>query len=156
MQTIEVDDSVYQFLESKVQGFGDSPNVVLRRLLGIGAPKLQAARPVETKSPQAGPKRGKAPKANLRDLVRVGSLSEGQVLYLHDYRGTKVSGVQAHIRGNDLECKGQIKSMSALACDYMKTQGYDNDSYRGPEHWFTAQGRSVKDLWDEYLKAFPK
>ena len=156
MQKIEVDDSVYQFLESKVQGFGDSPNVVLRRLLGIGTPKLQASKPVATKSPSAGLKRGKAPKANLQDLVRVGSLSEGQVLYLHDYRGTKINGVQAHIRGNGLECKGKIQSMSALARDHMKTQGYDNNSYRGPEHWFTAQGRSIKDLWDEYLKAFPK
>ncbi len=156
MQKIEVDDSVYQFLESKVQGFGDSPNFVLRRLLGIGTAKLQASKPVETKSSHAASKRGKAPKANLRDLVRVGSLAEGQVLYLHDYRGAKVGGVQAHIRGNDLDCKGQIQSMSALARDHMKIQGYDNDSYRGPEHWFTAQGRSVKDLWDEYLKAFPK
>ncbi|MDQ1362750.1 MAG: SeqA protein [Pseudomonadota bacterium] len=156
MQKIEVDDNVYQFLESKVQGFGDSPNIVLRRLLGIGTPKLQASKPVATKSPSAGSKRGKAPKANLQDLVRIGSLSEGQVLYLHDYRGTKISGVQAYIRGNDLECEGKMQSMSALARDHMKNQGYDNDSYRGPEHWFTAQGRSIKDLWDEYLKEFPK
>jgi hypothetical protein len=156
VQKIDVDDSVYQFLESKVQGFGDTPNVVLKRLLGIGTPKLQASNSIEIRSPKAGSMRGKAPKANFRDLVRAGSLSEGQVLYLHDYRGAKVSGVQAHIHGNDLECEGKIQSMSALARNHMKIQGYDNDSYRGPEHWFTAQGRSVKDLWDEYLKVFSK
>ena len=155
MYKIEVDESVYKFLERKVQGFGDTPNVVLRRLLGIGTLVSQPPKPVETKLPQKG-KRSKAPKANFRDLVRVGSLSEGQVLYLHDYRGSKINGVQAHIQGNDLEYKGQLHSMSALARDQMKIQGYDNDSYRGPEHWFTAQGRSIKDLWDEYLKTFPK
>lgn len=156
MRKIEVDDAVYQFLESKVQGFGDSPNLVLKRLLGIGTLKQEPSKPVEISAAKVGAIRGKAPKANLRDLVRVGSLSEGQVLYLHDYRGTKISGVQANIRANDLESKGKLQSMSALAREHMKIQGYDNDSYRGPEHWFTAQGRSVKDLWDEYLKAFPK
>ncbi|HET7062045.1 MAG TPA: hypothetical protein VFI43_07690 [Nitrosospira sp.] len=156
MQKIDVDDDVYQFLESKVQGFGDTPNTVLRRLLGIGASKLQASNSGDIKHPHATSMRGKAPKANLRDLVRVGSLSEGQVLYLHDYRGTKVGGVEACIHGNNLEYKGQIQSMSALARAHMKIQGYDNDSYRGPEHWFTAQGQSVKDLWIEYLKAFPR
>jgi negative regulator of replication initiation len=69
MKKIDVDDDVYQFLESKIQRFGDTPSIVLRRLLGIGAPEPQAANRVESKSPQAGPTRGKARKANLQDLV---------------------------------------------------------------------------------------
>ena len=155
MRSIEVDDDVYKSLETRVQGFGDTPNLVLRRLLGIGSvvavatPRLTGGEAVPQKH-----KRGKAPKTNLRDLVRVGSLSEGQVLFMHDYQSNRIDGVQATIRGNDLEYKGNVYSMSALACEHMKSQGYDSDSYRGPQFWYTAQGKSVKELWDEYLKAF--
>jgi hypothetical protein len=156
MRSIEVDDEVYHALESKVRGFGDTPNLVLRRLLGIGsAPSAALApRPSTPKAPAQQRKRGKAPKTNLRDLVRIGSLSEGQVLFMHDYQGNKINGVQAAVRGNDLEYKGNIYSMSALTREVMKKQGYDSDSYRGPQFWYTVQGKSVKELWDEYLKAF--
>lgn len=156
MRSIEVDDEVYSTLESKVQGFGDTPNFVLRRLLGIGPATITAlaSRPSVPKAPTQKRKRGKAPKTNLRDLVRVGSLSEGQMLFMHDYQGSKINGVQAAVHGNDLEYKGHIYSMSALTREVMKKQGYDSDSYRGPQFWYTAQGKSVKELWDEYLKAF--
>lgn len=158
MRTIEVDDEVYSTLESKVQGFGDTPNFVLRRLLGIRSTPSTAtapgSQPTVPKAPAQKHKRGKAPKTNLRDLVRVGSLSEGQMLFMHDYQGNKINGVQATVRGNDLEYKGNIYSMSALTREVMKKQGYDSDSYRGPQFWYTAQGKSVKELWDEYLMAF--
>jgi hypothetical protein len=157
MPSIEVDVDVYKFLESKVQGFGDTPNAVLRRFLGISA--ITTKNPSPLSSPSRAPlktQRGKAPKTNLRDLVRVGSLKEGQALFLHDYQGNKIDGVQALIRGNDLEYKGRTYSMSALTRDFMKSKGYDSESYRGPQFWFTAQGRSVKDLWDEYLRVLGK
>ncbi len=155
MRSIEVDEDVYSTLEGKVLGFGDTPNFVLRRLLGIGPPSTApTARPPAVKAPAQTHKRGKAPKTNLRDLVRVGSMSEGQVLFMHDYQGNKINGAQASVRGNDLEYKGSIYSMSALTREFMKKQGYDSDSYRGPQFWYTAQGKSVKDLWDKYLKAF--
>ncbi|MGE0116090.1 MAG: hypothetical protein AB7T07_14560 [Steroidobacteraceae bacterium] len=155
MRSIEVDDEVYKLLEGKVQSFGDSPNLVLKRLLGIELPATALPTPQSplSRSPVRKHKRGKAPKTNLRDLIRVGSLSEGQVLFMHDYQGNKISGVQAIIRGNDLEYKGNMYSMSALALKHMKSQGYDSNSYRGPQFWYTAQGKSVKELWDEYLKA---
>jgi len=155
MPTIEVDVDVYKFLESKVQGFGDTPNSVLRRFLGVSSGVAVGA-PSTPRVTSPRKHRGKAPKTNLRDLVRVGSLTEGQVLFFHDYQGNKINGVQALIRGNDLEYKGNTYSMSALACNLMKGQGYQSDSYRGPQFWFTAQGRSVKELWDEYLKVLGK
>jgi hypothetical protein len=149
MRKIEVDDEVYGWLEKQVQGFGETPNAVLRRLLGIG---VNTARP--STSPLAGSKssRGKAPKTDLKKLVRAKMLSEGQLLYFHDYQGKKVNGIQARLNGNKLEHKGRLYSMSALTRDVMKSQGYENESYRGPQFWYTAAGISVKDLWDEYLK----
>lgn len=155
MRSIEVDDDVYTTLEAKVRGFGDTPNLVLKRLLGVGAlSQPQVTKPIAVYAPSQKRKRGKAPKTNLRDLVRVGSLSEGQVLFMHDYQGNKINAVEASIRGNDLEYKGNIYSMSALSKEVMKKQGYDSDSYRGPQFWYTGHGKSVKELWDEYLKAF--
>jgi hypothetical protein len=157
MRNVELDDDVFQALERRVQGFGDTPNLVVRRLLGI-APLVATpkAEPKPSNVSTQKHKRGKAPKTNLRDLVRVGSLSEGQVLFMRDYQGNEIKGVQATVRGNDLEFKGNIYSMSALTRQHMKSQGYDSDSYRGPQFWYTAKGKSVKELWDEYLKAFAK
>ncbi len=37
MTTIRVDQDVYRELESRIGGFGDTPNLVLRRLLGLDA-----------------------------------------------------------------------------------------------------------------------
>lgn len=152
MRTIEVDDAVYRALEIRVRSFGETPNTVLRREFGIDA---VSAPPNVDRSPSNGatckPKRGKARKANLRDLVRAGSLADGQVLFMHDYQGNRVDGVQAKVRGKDLEYEGSIYSMSALTREHMKRQGYESDSYRGPQFWYTAQGTSVKNLWDEYL-----
>jgi hypothetical protein len=36
--TIRVDEEVYRELESRIQSFGDTPNLVLRRLLGLERP----------------------------------------------------------------------------------------------------------------------
>lgn len=37
MLTIEIDDDVYGMLEKSVQGFNETPNAVLRRLLAVGS-----------------------------------------------------------------------------------------------------------------------
>ena len=156
MRSIEIDNDVYSFLEAKVQGFDDTPNFVLRRLLGITtAPSEEASSrpPVPIPSKQKR-KRGKAPKTNLRELVRIGSLSEGQTLYMHDYQCIRISGAEAEVRGNNLEYNGKLYSMSALTRDIMKKQGYGSNSYRGPQFWYTAQGECIKDMWDEYLREF--
>lgn len=153
MHTIQVDDEVYRILESRVQGFGETPNKVLRREFGIDtgySPSTEAQRLSNGSSPK--PNGSKAPKASLRELVRVGRLAEGQELFMHDYQGNRIDGVKAEVRGNDLEHEGRICSMSALAREHMRRRGYESDSYRGPHFWHTAEGKSVKDLWDEYLR----
>lgn len=152
MRMIEVDKEVYGWLEKQVQGFSDTPNAVLRRLLGIGTgatalPRLSEAPPTSSRNA-----RSKAPKTNLKELTRAKMLSEGQMLYLRDYQAKPVLGVHAVIRSNSLEYRGRLYSMSALTRELMKDQGYANDSYRGPQFWYTADGKSIKDIWDTYLK----
>ena len=61
-------------------------------------------------------------------------------------------GIQANIRGNQLDYKGEIISMSALTKKIMKEHGYQSDAYRGPKFWYTSDGKSVSELWEEYLK----
>ena len=154
MPTIEVDDGLYTYLESKILGFGDTPSTVLRRELGLMAkpptvlPTSNDTALAHTATPLA---RSRAPKTRLSELVEVGKLKQGQTLYFHDYQGKKVEGIVATVRGDHLVYKGVGRSMSELTGALMKERGYSNDSYRGPDFWFTADGRSVRDLWDEHL-----
>lgn len=155
MQRIEVDDEVYRALENRVRSFGETPNSVLRREFGIDT----APTPPNFGGPPRAAKkgrRGKAPKASLHYLVLTGSLADGQLLFMHDYQGNRIDGVKAKVRGKNLEYEGGIYSMSALTREHMKRQGYESDYYRGPQFWYTAEGKSVKDLWDEYLKSTAK
>lgn len=152
MRTIQVDDDVYGELERRVSGFGDTPNLVMRRLLKIGSKTPISPSPQSVvKKPQRD--KGKAQRTNLKALVSVGSLKEGQALYIHDYQGNRLQGVEATVRGDKLEFNGEIVSMSALTRTVMQDRGYQNTQYRGPKFWFTAEGKSVMELWDEYLKA---
>lgn len=45
MPTITVDDEVYRYLQERARPFVDSPNVVLRRELGIEAPAVVTSPP---------------------------------------------------------------------------------------------------------------
>ena len=156
MRTIQIDDDVYRALEARVRGFEDTPNDVLRLILG---PKTQPSSTQKTaKSTDTGAsrKRGKAPKADLRALVRAGFLTEGETLFMHDYQGNRLNGIQAKIRDNKLEFEGQRLSMSDLTKQEMQRRGYKSNSYRGPQFWYTNRGKSVKELWDEYLQTAPK
>jgi hypothetical protein len=154
MPTIKVDDEVFGALENRVQGFGDSPNAVLRRILEI-AHRVEVPRKQVT-STRAGRgillKRERAPKTDLGELIRVESLMEGQPLFMHDYQGNRIEGIEAVVRGNYLEFEGQRTSMSAVTSDLMQKAGFQGTSYRGPQFWYTADGKSVKELWDEYLR----
>jgi hypothetical protein len=160
VKAIEVDADVYRYLESKVRGFGDTPNFVLRRELGLDTSLAPASSapvlaPVHTepRPPVANIRaRGKAPKTRLSELIRVGTLTSGQTLYFRDYQGNKIDGVEATIRGDDLVYKGVARSMSDLTAELMKGLGYSNDSYRGPDFWFTKNGQRIRDLWDAHLK----
>lgn len=146
MRKIEVDDEVYAYLEGNVSSFFETPNQILRRILHldkteVSPPKLQRIQ-----------KRRKKPKTNLSDLVKAGLLQENQKLFLHDYQGNKIAGYEATFFQGSLIWKNQSYSMSELAKILLKEQGYASDSVRGPAHWFTSDGISIKDIWESFLR----
>ena len=150
MNTIEIDDEVYLTLEKHVTGFEDTPNQVLRRVLGLSeTPDAQPARTEVTENKL----RTKAPKVDLETLIQIGSLTDGERLSFHDYQQNKVNGVEAIVRGKHLEFEGKRQSMSALASKVMQNQGYTCKSYRGPMFWYTSEGQSIHDLWQSYLNS---
>lgn len=53
-QTIEVDDEVYGRLKDAAEPFVDTPNSVLRRLLGLDGPAINGARPLVAASTPTG------------------------------------------------------------------------------------------------------
>ena len=150
MNTIEVDDEVFAYLESRSTWGDKSPNQTLRRLLGLGN-KKQSANQASSNGSQAKRRRKKGPKTDLSVLIREGLLRESQRLYLHDYQGTKLEGYEASVTGKNLLWDGQLFSMSDLARIFLQQVGYTTTSVRGPAHWYTADGVSVKDLWRQYL-----
>jgi len=143
MRKIEVDDEVYAYLESKVSTFSETENQVLRRILHLDKSEV---------SPPIIPKRRKKTKANLSDLVKVRLLHKNQKLFLHDYQGNKIAGYEATIFRGSLVWKNESYSMSNLAKILLKEKGYVSDSVRGPAHWYTSDGISIKDIWESFLE----
>lgn len=157
MQTIEIDDELFGFLQSKAIPFVETPNLTLKRLLLGDSPKTK-----ETKLPITKPatssknvRRGKKqPKTDLPKLIQSGLLNDGQVLYLYDYQGNRIEGYEAKISGKNLIWNNEHFSMSELAKELLKKVGFSSDSVRGPAHWFNSDGISVKDLWKQYLRKY--
>lgn len=149
MKQIDIDEEVFRALEKHVQGFADTPNLVLRRLLGVD--KLVESDRAERGRPRrVGPRR-RAPKTNLLELMRAGLISDGQRLHIRNYRGERIENAEARIRGDRLEWGGRLFTMSALTRELMQQNGFESDSYRGPQFWFTDRGESIKQLWESYL-----
>ena len=178
MHQFEVDDEVVHAVweRAKPKPFENlNFNLALRRVLDLpnGASAAQVAvnspedaKPHHIDSPQkpkadpledlanealAARSRLKAPKANLKELVRAGLLRNGEELFLVDYHGARLQQYRATISGGGLQLKGQHYSMSDLARDSLKKVGYQSDSVRGPAHWANAKGVTVKDLWQQLL-----
>ena len=160
MPTIQVDEDVFTALQKHAVPLVDTPNSTLRRILGIGQatpPKLNGSQ----RSPSGKleldlserdvPHRSKAPKADLKALIAAGSIRNGQQLFLVDYRGSRIPHAEAIVATGSLGFKGKHYSMSDLARELLKKEGYESDSVRGPAHWVTSSGTSVKDLWQAYL-----
>ncbi|MBW7903645.1 MAG: hypothetical protein H3C26_19430 [Rhodocyclaceae bacterium] len=167
MQTIEIDTDVFAYLQKNARPFVDTPNSTLRRLLGLDVSKAQP----QKKSPVASDVdldallaeslaiaavRSKAPKANLQLLTQTGVLRNNQKLYLIDYQGKRVQKVSASVLGADLIYNGQRYSMSNLARQLLGQAGFKSNSVRGPAHWITDDGKTVKDLWQQYLDSQSK
>jgi hypothetical protein len=169
VQTFPVDDDVVEAVWRLVnpKPFENlSFSAALRRVLAMvengGKPQAvpsvasQANRSIPTHGLEdllaevsASKDRSKAPKADLRKLVKAGLLQDNEELYLINYQGVRVQQYKATVSGNHLLYKGGRYSMSDLARDLLKTVGFRSDSVRGPSHWVNAHGISVRDLWQE-------
>jgi hypothetical protein len=152
MRTIEIDDEVYTYLQSKAIAYEDtSPNLTLRRLFNMNNQK-SISDVANTQLQQSESKRRKQPKTNLLTLIKTGLIKEGQKLYLHDYQGKMIPGYEATISGKLLVRNGKQSSMSDLAKVCLKENNYISDSVQGPARWFTSDGVSILKLWGNYLK----
>jgi len=81
----------------------------------------------------------------------MGLLQNGQKVYLIDYQGNQVNKLFAVISGGDVIYNDQRYSMSNLAQELLTSVGYKSNSVRGPAHWVTDEGKSIKQLWQQYL-----
>lgn len=163
MESIKIDNDVFAHLQKHARPFVDTPNSTLRRLLGIDvvvsttSPKKPTpAVDLEldellAESLAAASSRSKAPKADLEVLVKNGSLQNGQKLYLVDYQDNRVKKLFAVISGGDLIYNDQRYSMSNLAQELLASVGFKSNSVRGPAHWVTDDGKSIKQLWQQHL-----
>lgn len=164
MHTIEVDDDVFSVLQKHARPFVDTPNSTLRRLLEIDPlekPSVVMKTETEEQTDELSleelfrhiPPRGKAPKTDLKLLVRSGLLCDGENLFLVDYQKNVIQQFNAVISGDELMFRGKPYSMSELARILLKQIGYTSDSVRGPAHWANSNGVTVKDLWEQYLRS---
>lgn len=164
MKSIEVDSDVFSHLQKHARPFIDTtPNSILRRLLGIGSDDPSSKQ--TTTPPNAIPdldslyeeairtarSRSKAPKADLKVLLKSGLLKNGDKLCLVDYQGNKVKKFVAVILDADLIYDGQRYAMSNLAQKLLSEMGFKSKSVRGPAHWATSDGQSVRDLWQQHI-----
>ncbi|MHB8069884.1 MAG: hypothetical protein ACYDIC_18490 [Desulfobaccales bacterium] len=153
MKTIEIDEEIYAYIQSKAIPFEDkTPNDTMRRLFGfankalpVRLVPLQQARPRKVEG-------RKKPKASLMQLVNAGFLEEGQILHARDYQEREIPDSEAQVHQGGLLKDGISYSMSNLAEKLLKRQGYDSNSVRGPAHWFTSNNVSIRNLWENYLK----
>lgn len=147
MRQVEIDDEVFAYLQSRAIPYVETPNITLRRLLGINT---QNEKRVPAKDPLKLP-RAKSPKTDIQRLIQSGLLEEGQRVVLHDYRGQKLTKYEAIVSGNRLLWNGKRYSMSSLAEKVLKQEGYQSNSVQGPTRWHNLDGISIKQLWDQYL-----
>ena len=157
MKTIEIDDELFGYLQSKAIPFVETPNLTLRRLLLGDKPSPESRQrgvPVTAQTAKKVRQSKKQPKTDLPKLIQSGLLNEGQILYLYDYQTNKIDGYEATISGKSLLWNDDSYSMSELAKELLKEVGFRSESVRGPAHWYNSDGISVKELWKQYLKKY--
>jgi len=156
MRNIEIDDEVFGYLQSKAIPFVETPNLTLRRLFSLNGKPAKSEKPSSqiVQAQRIVRVRKKQPKSDLSKLVEVGLLQEGQTLYLLDYQGEKIPGYDSTISGKKLLWNNDPFSMSELAKECLKKEGFSSESVRGPAHWSNADGISVMELWKQYLKTY--
>lgn len=100
--------------------------------------------------------RMRQPRASLSTLVTAGILKEGQKLILKDFKGEPVPEVEAEVKDGQVWFGDRNWAMSKLAGRELGRRGYGSPAFRGPNHWFTEDGRSIRELWEEYLSTTPQ
>ncbi len=161
MHTIEIDEDVFRHLKEQAEPFVETtPNEVLRRLFAL--PRLSASKSSEDanaarslnvaqRSARSRDVRKRQTRAQLSVLVENGLLRNGETLTLHDYRRSPVKGSQAKVVAGALHWNGTSYSMSDLASQLLRKEGYVADAVRGPAHWVTGEGLTVSQLWERHL-----
>jgi len=150
MKTIEIDNEVYNYLQDQAIPFEEStPNHVIRRILGLNNKLPQKENSIKKLYSTNG---SKAPKAGLRKLVSSGILHEGQKLVLK-YKGKLTKNYEAEIADNSLIYQDKTYKMSSLVAHILDQEGcgIPSKAYRGPEYWYTLDGISIRQLWEQYL-----
>jgi hypothetical protein len=161
MKSIQIDNEVYAYLASKARPYEETtPNMTLRRLFGLEqtsatviSREVQTPTTIQQSSMAMGRKRGRArnnPKVSIPTLINEGLVKRGQVLYLYDYRRKKIPNYEATLADWGLIWNGTHYSMSDLAKRFLQKEGYQSDSVRGPMHWGTADGVTIKDMWEKH------
>lgn len=158
MRTIEIDEEVFGFIQSRAVPYEDqNPNDTLRRIFEISANKNKdknegSVSIQEILADLDRESRKKAPKADIGALVSNGYLKDSEELVLVDYTRNPVSGTTATVEGSKLRYNGKSYSMSELAKRLLREKsGYRSNSVRGPSHWMNRRGQTVTDLWSTYL-----
>jgi len=79
-------------------------------------------------------------------------LQDGQKLIFH-YQEKLSKEYEAKIMSGDLLWNSELYSMSKLVAVILKDEGYDipSEAYRGPAYWHNGKGKSIKELWEQYL-----
>lgn len=144
MRTIKVDVEVYKKLRNEK---GLTPNETLRKRFGLKATTIVSRKQSDVK------KKRKVTKAtDLSVLIGKGLLEEKQSLSLRYTAKDKVL-LKAHVCGKKIKYKGEQFSLTGLAVKTFKeVLNYKYKSARGPEHWFTADGKNIVTLWNEAQK----
>jgi len=84
----------------------------------VGDPELDA---LLAESMELAAKRSKAPKADLQSAL---------------------------VSGSSLIFDNKRYSMSNLATELLQREGFTSKAVRGPTHWVTEDGKTVKQLWE--------
>jgi hypothetical protein len=151
MKTIDVDDQVYKWLQTKAIAFVEqTPNDVLRRLFSLDT-GARSRTPLVTERRQSS--HSKQPKAYLKELVRRGYIQESEKLTFNDKRKSLSKRYAASVKGHKLCYNDMQWTMSRLTAEILEREGVGipSKAYRGPEYWCNSLGLSVKQLWDQHF-----
>lgn len=134
-RTIEIDFDVHKRIEAERSGFAETPNDVLRRLLGIGAAAARKAPRAPASAPQS---EGFGRAWNGKGVTLPG----GTELRM-DYRGQVLTGV---IRDGKWVVEGrEFSSPSGAAGEMCRTKSGQKTSLDGWRYWQAK--RPGEDRW---------